>query len=129
MTIKNYIFQIQNAIYRTIKSSNINCDVIMNRGQSVVYPYIIISGTKKKEMDNSQKELITELNVLTKDFSVISASNILEKLEDVITRQIIQENILYYSVHFSECTNSTVLTTDEGFFHGKISITTILDEN
>lgn len=129
MTIKNYIFQIQNAIYQTIKNSNIDCDVIMNRGQSVVYPYIIISGTKKKEMDNSQKELITELNVLTKDFSVISASNILEKLEDVITRQILQENILYYSVHFAKCTNSTVFTTDEGFFHGKISVITILDEN
>ncbi len=129
MTIKNYIFQIQNAIYRTIKNSNIDCDVIMNRGQSVVYPYIIISGTKKKEMDNSQKELTTELNVLTKDFSVISASSILEKLEDIVTRQILQENILYYSVHFAECTNSTVFTTDEGFFHGKISIIAILDEN
>ncbi len=129
MTIKNYIFQIQNAIYRTIKNSNIDCDVIMNRGQSVMYPYIIISGTKKKEMDNSQKELTTELNVLTKDFSVISASSILEKLEDIVTRQILQENILYYSVHFAECTNSTVFTTDEGFFHGKISIIAILDEN
>jgi hypothetical protein len=129
MTIKNYIFQIQNAIYQTIKNSNITCDVIMNRGQSVVYPYIMISGTKKTEMDNTQKELITELNVLTKDFSVISASSVLERLEDIITRQILQENISYYSVHFAQCVNSTVFTTDEGFFHGKISITTILDGN
>lgn len=125
--LKNYIFQVQNAIYKTLQNADLGVDVIMNRGSGVEYPYVIITGTKQEIMGSSQKKMITELSIVTRDFSVVSASNIMNKLENAITMQFVQKNISYYTVHFVETKDANVYVDNEGFFCGKIFVVAILD--
>lgn len=54
MSIKNQIFQVQNAIFQTLINANLGVDVVANRGVIVNYPYIIIAGTKKEVMSGLQ---------------------------------------------------------------------------
>ena len=77
ISIENQIFQVQNAIFQTLLQANLGIDVIANRGLAVNYPYIIILGTKKETLGNCQIKTQTEINVITKDFSVISSASIL----------------------------------------------------
>ncbi|MFT4967872.1 MAG: hypothetical protein ACI9CD_000888 [Candidatus Deianiraeaceae bacterium] len=127
MSIKNYIFQTQNAIFKTLKNANIGVEIIMNRGQVVAYPYVIIAGTKKKLLDNFQKELTAEIVVTTKDFSVISSANILEKIENAVHQKALQVNIEHYEIHFVEILNSSVYANEEGFFYGRVEVVVIID--
>ena len=128
MSIKNYIFQVRNAIFQVLQNSEIGGDVILNRGSEVAYPYVIIEATKKKVLENNQKELITDIQIITKDLSVVSVSNILTKIEDVLKQYALQENIDYYAVHFIDVIDSCVFPNEDGFFHGKVSVVSIVDD-
>jgi hypothetical protein len=128
MSIKNYIFQVRNAIFQVLQNSEIGGQVVLNRGSEVEYPYVIIEATKKKVLENNQKELITDIQIITKDLSVVSVSNILTKIEDVLKQSALQENIDYYAVHFVDVTDSCVFPNEEGFFYGKISVVAIVDD-
>ncbi len=128
MSIKNYIFQVRNAIFQVLKNSEIAAEVMLNRGSDVTYPYVIIEATKKRVLENNQKELITNLQIATKDFSVVSVSNILTNIEDTIGQSALQENINYYAVHFVDVVDSAVFPNEDGVFHGKISVVAIVDD-
>ena len=127
MSIKNQIFQVQNAIFQTLINANLGVDVIANRGAIVNYPYIIIAGTKKEIMSGLQVKTLTEINVVTKDFSIISSSIILQNVESCLKAEVLAENIELYEVNYVRVVLSETILTQEGFFGGRIMFEVILD--
>lgn len=127
MQIQNYIFQTQNAIFQTLKAQNFNIEIVMNRGIDVIYPQIMISSTKKRNLQNGQIKLETEIKIITQDLSSISAANILQKIEETITIESLQNFMNYYTVNAMGFENSSVFANDDGFFCGSIVISVILD--
>jgi len=127
MSIKNQIFQVQNAIFQTLINANLGVDVIANRGAIVNYPYIIIAGTKKEVMSGLQVKTLTEINVVTKDFSIISSSIILQNIENCLQVEELAKNIELYAVNHAQVVSSETVPTQEGFFMGKIIIEVVLN--
>lgn len=127
MQTKNYIFQVQNAIYNTFLQENIGVQIILNRGFTVAYPHILIAGTKKITKSTLQTECITEIHLNTKDVSLARAIEILAKIEDILTLQKIRENIKFYNLHLCEIISSEIITAEESNFCGRIFVKTILD--
>ena len=127
MSIKNQIFQVQNAIFQTLINANLGVDVIANRGAIVNYPYIIIAGTKKEIMSGLQVKTLTEIDVVTKDFSIISSSVILQNVENCLQVEDLAKNIELYAVNHAQVVSSETVPTQEGFFMGKIIIEVILN--
>ncbi len=127
MSIKNQIFQVQNAIFQTLIEANLGIDVVANRGAIVNYPYIIIAGTKKEIMSGLQVKTLTEINVVTKDFSIISSSIILQNIENCLQVEELAKSIELYAVNHAQVVSSETVPTQEGFFMGKIIIEVILN--
>ena len=127
MSIKNQIFQVQNAIFQTLINANLGVDVIANRGAIVNYPYIIIAGTKKEVMSGLQVKTLTEINVVTKDFSIISSSIILQNIENCLQVEELAKNIELYAVNHAQVVSSETVPTQECFFMGKIIIEVVLN--
>lgn len=127
MSIKNQIFQVQNAIFQTLVEANLGVDVVANRGVIVNYPYIIIAGTKKEVMSGLQVKTLTEINVVTKDFSIISPSIILQNIENYLQVEELAKSIELYAVNHAQVVSSETVPTQEGFFMGKIIIEVILN--
>ena len=127
MSIKNQIFQVQNAIFQTLVEANLGVDVVANRGAIMNYPYIIIAGTKKEIMSGLQVKTLTEINVVTKDFSIISSSIILQNIENCLQVEELAKNIELYAVNHAQVVSSETVPTQEGFFMGKIVIEVILN--
>lgn len=127
MSIKNQIFQVQNAIFQTLVGANLGVDVVANRGVIVNYPYIIIAGTKKEVMSGLQVKTLTEINVVTKDFSIISSSIILQNIENYLQVEELAKSIELYAVNHAQVVSSETVPTQEGFFMGKIIIEVILN--
>ena len=127
MSIKNQIFQVQNAIFQTLINANLGVDVVANRGVIVNYPYIIIAGTKKEVMSGLQVKTLTEINVVTKDFSIISSSIILQNIENCLQVEELAKNIELYAVNYAQVVSSETVPTQEGFFMGKIIIEVVLN--
>jgi hypothetical protein len=127
MSIKNQIFQVQNAIFQTLVEANLGVDVVANRGVIVNYPYIIIAGTKKEVMSGLQVKTLTEINVVTKDFSIISSSIILQNIENYLQVEELAKSIELYAVNHAQVVSSETVPTQEGFFMGKIIIEVILN--
>lgn len=127
MSIKNQIFQVQNAIFQTLINANLGVDVIANRGVVVNYPYIIISGTKKEVMSGLQVKTLTEIDVVTKDFSIISSSIILQNIENCLQVEELAKNIEIYAVNHAQVISSETVPTQEGFFMGKIIVEIVLN--
>ena len=127
MSIKNQIFQVQNAIFQTLIEENLGIDVVANRGAIVNYPYVIIAGTKKEVMSGLQVKTLTEINVVTKDFSIISSSIILQNIENCLQVEELAKNIELYAVNHAQVVSSETVPTQEGFFMGKIIIEVILN--
>lgn len=127
MSMQNQIFQVQNAIFQTLSNANIGVDIIANRGICVQYPYIIILGTTKVISNELQVKTKTEINVVTKDFSIISSAQILEKIEKTISREAISPYMEYYSINYAKVTECGSNPNEEGFFVGKVVVEIILD--
>ena len=127
MSVKNYIFQTQNSVFKTLKNANLGVNVLMHKAEGWQYPNILIIGTKKTAQANGQTQLQTEIKVETQDFSPISSSTILEKIENSITREKLQQNIDFFTIQNCELVHSSIFTTMDGFFHGMILLQTILD--
>ena len=125
--MQNYIFQAQNAVYQTLANSAISASIVLNRNNIISYPYVIIRGSKKQILPNLQTEVTVDIEINTQDFSVISASHILEMIEDKINRESVAQNINFYTVHHCEVINSTVFANDDGFFCGRLSVAIIID--
>ena len=127
MSIKNQIFQVQNAIFQTLIGANLGVDVIANRGAIVSYPYLMIAGTKKEVISGLQVKTLTEIDVVTKDFSIISSSVILQNVENCLQVEDLAKNIELYAVNHAQVVSSETVPTQEGFFMGKIIIEVILN--
>ena len=93
----------------------------------VNYPYIIIAGTKKEVMSGLQVKTLTEINVVTKDFSIISSSIILQNIENYLQVEELAKSIELYAVNHAQVVSSETVPTQEGFFMGKIIIEVILN--
>jgi hypothetical protein len=124
---KNYIFQIQNAVYKTLFSANLGIEIILNRGLSVVYPHIIIVGTKKTVSENLQTICVTEIQVNTKEISLANTIDILSKIEDLLNLQNVRNKINFYSLHFCGVMSSEILTNEDGNFCGRVFLRSIMD--
>ena len=127
MNTRNYIFQIQNAIYNTIHSGNFGVEIILNRGISVPYQHIIIVGTKKMTQENLQTSCTTEIQLNTKDVSLLNTVQMLTNIEEILTSQNIRENLNFYSLQFCEILSCEVTTSEDGHFCGKIFLRTLMD--
>lgn len=127
MSVKNYIFQTQNAVFKVLKNANLGLSVFMQKTEGASYPNIIILGTGKTKTTSGQLQLQTEIKVETQDFSPISASTILEKLEETLIIENLQEEIHFFPVQSCNVLKSSIFPTMEGFFHGMVLLETILD--
>ena len=127
MQTKNYIFQIQNAIYKTISQGNFGVEIVLNRGLNVPYPHIIITGTKKTTTQSLQTMCITEIQLNTKDVSLAQTVEILAKIEEILTLEKIRNNINFYSLNFAQVLSSEITTNDDGNFCGRLYLQTIVD--
>ena len=127
MSIQNQIFQVQNAIFQTLISANLGVDVIANRGAIVSYPYIIIAGTKKEIASGLQVKTLTEIDVVTKDFSIISSSIALQNIENCLKIEDLAMNIECYEVNHVHVISCETIPTQEGFFRGKMTVEVILN--
>lgn len=124
---KNHIFQIQNAIYQTLVSANLNIDVILTRGMNVLYPHIIVLGTRKSVEQSLQILSITDIHVNTKDVSLLSVANIVKKVEDILTVENIRQNLHFYTLNLADIMQSEISTDEDGHFCGKIALKTLMD--
>ena len=127
MSIKNQIFQVHNAIFQTLIDANLGVDVIANRGAIVGYPYLIIAGTKKVFVSGLQVKTLTEIDVVTKDFSIISSSVILQNVENCLQVENLAKRIEFYAINQSHVIFSETVPTQEGFFMGKIVLEVIFN--
>lgn len=124
---KNYIFQIQNAIYQTLVGASLGVDVILTRGLNISYPHVIVLGTKKSVEQNLQIGLMTDIQVNTKDISLLGVANIVKKIEDCLNVTNIRKNLNFYTLNFAEIIQSEVSTDEYGCFCGKIMLKTLVD--
>ena len=127
MSIKNQIFQVQNAIFQTLINANLGVDVIANRGLVVNYPYIIIAGTKKEIISGLQEKTLTEINVVTKDFSIISSSIAMQNIENCLKIEDLSQNIEFYNINQAQVISCETIPTQEGFFMGKLTFEVVLN--
>jgi hypothetical protein len=127
MSIKNQIFQVQNAIFQTLITANLGVDVIANRGLVVNYPYIIIAGTKKEIISGLQEKTLTEINVVTKDFSIISSSIAMQNIENCLKIEDLSQNIEFYNINQAQVISCETIPTQEGFFMGKLTFEVVLN--
>ena len=127
MNTRNYIFQIQNAIYKTIYNAKLGVEIIVNRGISVPHPHIIIVGTKKITQENLQTSCTTEIQLNTKDVSLLNTVQTLTNIEQVLTSHKVRENLNFYSLQFCEILSCEITTNEEGSFCGKIFLRTLMD--
>lgn len=127
MSIKNQIFQVQNAIFQTLINANLGVDVIANRGMVVNYPYIIIAGTKKEIISGLQEKTLTEINVVTKDFSIISSSIAMQNIENCLKIEDLSQNIEFYNINQAQVISCETIPTQEGFFMGKLTFEVVLN--
>ena len=125
--IKNQIFQVQNAIFQTLVNANLGVDIITNRGAIVNYPYIILAGTKKKVLAGFQVQTLTEIDIVTKDFSIISSSVILEAVEHSMKIDDLASNIEGYKINDIRVILSETSANSEGFFTGKLLVEVVLN--
>ena len=127
MSIKNQIFQVHNAIFQTLIDANLGVDVIANRGAIVGYPYLIITGTKKDAVGCLQVKTLTEIDVVTKDFSIISPSVILQNIENCLKVENLAKKIEFYAINHAHVISCETMSTQEGFFTGKLILEVVLD--
>ena len=125
--IQNQIFQVQNAIFQTLVEANLGIDIITNRGAIVNYPYIIFAGTKKQILTGLQTQTLTEIHIVTKDFSITSPSVILQNIESCLKTEILSQHIEFYKVNDLRVISSETVPTSEGFFMGKLIIEVLLN--